>query len=264
MGLSGRPRYFTSPTTPTIVSQGEFDVETAHLDALADRASTGPEARGHVLADDHDVASPARLLFEERPAGLHRNLERREEIGRRAVDVRAWPLLRVHGRLPFRGVEHGARQPAERRIRNEARGGDARQRAHPLEEHSGGNGERARACRHHRGPTRGMLTRAVRTCRGVEAGIDRGEVLDGPDHQAGADEQHHGERNFRDDQAAPQALTPPSGAAARRILQRLRQPTDASVHRRRQPEQQCACGADGNREGRDPRVHVRRARSSGS
>ena len=96
----------------------------------------GPEPLGDVLADDHDVRTAGASPLEERPAVASGIRSVAKKSGDARCTYARGTLLRVHGRLPFRRVEHGARQPAERRIGDEAGGRDARQRAHPIEQRS--------------------------------------------------------------------------------------------------------------------------------
>ena len=56
--------------------------------------------------------------------------------------------------------------------------------------------------------------------RGIESGIQRCEISDRSDHQAGAHEQHDRERELRDNQCAADPLRSSAIAAARRLFQR--------------------------------------------
>ena len=136
VGFCGRPRYFTSPTTPTIDSQGLLDVSGPNFMRLPIGSCPG-QKRLTTRSLTIDRRRRRRdLRVDERPAADDRDAERAEEIGRDAVDVCARHVLRVDGRLAFGGVERRADVAVERQTVAEARGGDARNGAQPVEEHA--------------------------------------------------------------------------------------------------------------------------------
>ena len=196
----------------------------------------------------------------ERSALSDRDAHRVEELGRDAVHVRARPVLRRHRRLPLRGVEDGRIETAERRIGREARRHHARNRARALEKRSRGHDERRRRGRGI-GIRRGGRARNAHPERqhrlGIEARIERRQLLHAVDHQPGADQEHDRERHFGDDERAAHPLRSPAVAAARRVLQRLGEPRHAAVQRRREAEQEAASDRHEHGEGGHPQVDVR-------
>ena len=92
---------------------------------------------------------------------------------------------------------------------------------------------------------------------GIEAGINRHKVLHGADHEGSADEQQHGERHLGNHQRGAHDSRAAADAAARRLLQRVREARDAAVHRGRQAEQRADDERQGDRESSGAQVDVR-------
>ena len=65
VGFSGSPRYFTSPTTPTIVSQGFCDASGPSLIRLPIGILSGQKRRRHVFTDDHHARGWGQLRFQK-------------------------------------------------------------------------------------------------------------------------------------------------------------------------------------------------------
>ena len=158
--------------------------------------------------------------------------ERAEELGRDAVDcTRAATFCAFDRRHALCGIECRAEAlPSSGRSLPSAtastpgHGADAFEQRAPA--HDGLAAPRAAAAPGTAGAAggataRGTLTRSVSTDAGIEAGIERDDVPDRSDHQAGADQQHDGQRQLGDDERAADALRAAAVAAARRFLERV-------------------------------------------
>ena len=133
-GCRGRPRYFTSPTTPTIDIQGLLDVSEPNLIRLPIGSCPGQNRLTTRSLTIDRRRRRRHLRVGERPAADDRDAQRAEEIRRHPVHVDARHVLRVDRRLAFGGVERRAAVAVERQVVAERRRGDAGHRAQPIEQ----------------------------------------------------------------------------------------------------------------------------------
>ena len=91
--------------------------------------------------------------------------------------------------------------------------------------------------------------------RSIESRINGREVVDRLDHQARTNHEHHGQRDFGDDEAAADVVPRPAGGAARAtFLERERQTLDPGMHQRRETKDQTGDDRHAEREGQDRRI----------
>ena len=108
-----------------------------------------------------------------------------------------------------------------------------------------------------------MLTRSVSSDCRIEAGIQRHEVPDRPDHEARADEEHDRHRQLGDDEHAAKPLRSLTVAAARGFLERAVEIDRARLQAGDEADEQTAGAARPDRECRDTDIEPRASRNSG-
>ena len=107
VGFSGSARYFISPTTPTMVCQGDLDGAPPGLIRLPIGSWPGQKRRATPWLTTTMLPSPCiSVSLKVRPA-TKADAHRLKKIRRHAMDVRARPVLGGHRRLSFGGIEDG-------------------------------------------------------------------------------------------------------------------------------------------------------------
>ena len=134
VGFCGSARYFSSSTTPTIVSQGAVEAAFPSLMRLP-IGSWPAQNRWATFALTTTTFESGRIsLGLERPARSNRDAHRGEEFRSDRVHVGARHCLRAGGRVTLGGVEHGGAAASERNVRDDTRGGHARDRADAIQQ----------------------------------------------------------------------------------------------------------------------------------
>ena len=221
-----------SPTTPTIVIHGVALARRTEHQPLAHRILIRPVAVRKRLVD-HDRGR--RTFGDVARVGktpVHQpHLHRLEESGRHGVAGRFDLLGRRKGRTIFQRERAGIRRVAQKQIADDGRALDARQRAHPFEQ-LGVELHELRRLREprprHVDPHREDVVRA-------ESRVHAAQRAKRPQQQAGAGEQHDGERALDHEQRRPGARGGArSGQAASALAQRVLQVDARQLQRRPQ------------------------------
>jgi hypothetical protein len=167
----------------------------------------------HRLVDEDDVQWLAHFTIGEEAAADEPDIHRSEipVVGHADIDGRL--LARARRRLADDGEPGRRAQPGERQHADLARGLDARQRTDTAD----GVLEEPHALRRVRILRIGQCDADREDVVGREAWIDAAHDREGPEHQAGADEQHDRQRDFRHDEGVTgvAGFSRPSRLAAR-------------------------------------------------
>ena len=205
-----------------------------------------PVLAREVLADQHDVALAVDVTPVELPAGDHPRPQHLEGT-RRRPDEPAQRRDRVRGIGAVAGEDRIVAVAAAHRQRVDQPGGrDAWQTRKAIDE---------RLMRHQqrrivgRGLARDRDTQRLER-RGIgEPGLHAPHRLVGPEHQAGSDQQHHGQRHLDDRQGVAGDVAIATGApTASASLQRLVQPDTTPLEHRQGAEHETRGDRDDQRE----------------
>jgi hypothetical protein len=231
------------------------------LHAPANRIASCPVATRHLLIDEHDELAVGRVGGRNCPTP-HDALAHRFEIAVGddlpvAFCVRS---RRRHVALDEQAIvaDGGTKRQEPRRAGDTHAGEVASARNQLLiEQHD---------------PFRGLVTRRWQRhshrqhVRWIEAERYALQGPETPEHEAGAHEQHDGERHLDDDEPVAEALAASTARGAlASVLERIGEVDPQGAQRRREAEEHARDECDQNREQQDPRIdrhpgHARNAR----
>ena len=97
--------------------------------------------------------------------------------------------------------------------------------------------------------------------RAIEAGIDVDQVVDRPEQQPGARDEHHGQRDFSHHEAAADQVPRRAGRLHTSLFERRHQLLDPCVHQGREAEDDAGGQREAQREQQDRRIDRQLARS---
>ena len=195
-GDSSTAVWRTSPTTPTTEIS-----RLAESESLSDRILIGEVLLRHRLVDHEGDWCVGAVVGREVATGKERNAHGVEESVAREHDRRRRQLTVRSSRYARRKESNDLAIAAEGKIANRARCDHAGYRAHPVQHLTVG---RAHVWRR-RMTRRGDRVVHGQSMLGGEPEIDVQQLHETPRHQACSNDQNHRQRDFGDDERAPQS-----------------------------------------------------------